>query len=461
MDTMIRNNSGRGTPSSANGGGFAQHARDEATVELVAEAEEWDEPEEPRGQSFTFPAHRLHTAVSQIEKANRRLDKLGIEERFEYETEEEVRHEDGAAVRYVHLTLARPRIGFGGWSMTGVHQFTADRKGVLSYWTGDEKDAPSHPAAPEDGHCDYCGKTRARGSVYTLHSDTEGDKQVGKNCLEAFLGIKPTGLWALEFELDPELEERDDQDYGRGSRSVVFAAEDLIVLGLAASADGEDFVSMGAATMQEPSTLSAVLSGGGGDIETAGTPERRKLARTMLKWITDRPYNPDVDSDYIQKLKAAVAGEDRWVGKKQLGTAISLISAYNNELRWAAEAEAMGRARELRGPRAQEFLGEVKQRLTDIHAEVVSTTETAGYADNTLKTIVNLVDDQGHVITWFASDLKVFEPGQKVIVKGTVAKHNIFKGDHQTVISRAVITDPATGNELGDFFDPLGDGSGS
>src|SRR5690606_16274357 len=61
MSTLIRNKDRQGRPSSDNPGGFAVHARDEATVELVGDntEAEFDGPPPRSRQSFLILAKNL------------------------------------------------------------------------------------------------------------------------------------------------------------------------------------------------------------------------------------------------------------------------------------------------------------------------------------------------------------------------------------------------------------------
>src|SRR5690242_5010675 len=95
------------------GGQFATERHGESDVDLAGPAEV-DEPALPR---YTLLASLIPTAEARIEKANRRLERAGIEDRFGYEVGEHyvVQGEDGHNRFVRDLTLSHPSISYDGW----------------------------------------------------------------------------------------------------------------------------------------------------------------------------------------------------------------------------------------------------------------------------------------------------------------------------------------------------------
>ena len=46
-----------------------------------------------------------------------------------------------------------------------------------------------------------------------------------------------------------------------------------------------------------------------------------------------------------------------------------------------------------------------------------------------------MIDAEGHVFTWFATSAR-YEVGQTLTLQGTVKKHDTYKGQSQTVLTR-------------------------
>ena len=105
----------------------------------------------------------LPAALAQIDKANTRLARNNIAERFTYVLDPYTHEEANAlgmttAQDRVHLTPSAPRIGFDGWLfVTRLVEEDADY--VTFCAPGQNLDGRSRPDTP---HCDYCGKFRRR-----------------------------------------------------------------------------------------------------------------------------------------------------------------------------------------------------------------------------------------------------------------------------------------------------------
>ncbi|WP_022894589.1 hypothetical protein [Agromyces subbeticus] len=415
MSTLHRQPAGQPT-----GGEFASKGRAESAVSLTAGTAP---QENAAGPSVRVFAHHLSAVERRVDEANRKLARAGIEERFAFETESIVEHRDGIDVELLEVRLNAPRISYGGWQITGVHEFTPSGD-VISHTFGRE-DAP----AVEDAHCDQCGTNRRREKVYTLSHHGEGGRQVGSSCLTPFLGVRPEGLWAIGDDLD-----LDDFDAGNGSNlnARVFDTSDLVVAALVASADGEEYVSasQGSWTVQPTAARAtrqfAALLGSG------DTPARRKLANRIIRWVKKQP--DDGADSYMANLKASLGGD--WVKTKHAGIAVSAVSAFRHAERRerATKQKAKEKAAEQRA-----FLAPKDAKLAQVPARVRSmhSFETM-YGD---MTIVQLVTDDGYVLKWKTQNPQDLAEGQAVTIdRATVKAHEIYRDTFETVILRPKFT---------------------
>ncbi|WP_257015958.1 hypothetical protein [Rhodococcus sp. ACS1] len=105
----------------------------------------------------------LPAALEQIDKANTRLARTPIADRFTYELDPYTHEETNSlgittAQKQVRLTLSVPQIGFGGWVF--VARLVEEEAGYVSFCApGQNLDGWSRPDTP---HCDYSGKFRRR-----------------------------------------------------------------------------------------------------------------------------------------------------------------------------------------------------------------------------------------------------------------------------------------------------------
>ncbi|WIB65308.1 hypothetical protein [Curtobacterium sp. MCBD17_040] len=431
-----------------NGGRYAGHERaaDDITLTAAPEAESdptWDT--EPYVPVHTLSPHLVPLALAAIDKANKRLARYGIDGRFEGTLEDGTEHLDDRTIPVTYLTLSRPHLELSGWTFTGTHDVTDDGQ-MLHY------PATTDLPVPEvtDTTCEFCGKSRRRERVYTLHHSTDGSKQVGKSCLEAFLGVKPKGLWALEWTLDEkDLDDADDAVRWSSAGSDVFDAEELLAAAASTTGNGESFVAKSRASMEHPATSDALIMQWDA-AHDAITDDGRQFARDTLTWLR----TTDEIGDYIGNLKASLIPKDgtqKWVARKHVGIAVSAISAYRRHLDREAEMAAKEKARQEYQPG---FVAPVGEKIAPAPATIVGVfhpePRSLGYGRMAYTTIVKMIDASGHQVTWFASGTKMFEVGSKVNYAGTVKDHSEYQGVDQTIITRAKITDPDTGDKLGD-----------
>lgn len=445
----------KGVPTD-NGGRYAEHDHDDDIISLIPSTHVDDDDHidgvrdyDTYVQQHTLDPRLVPLAQKAIDDANKRLARYGIEGRFEgtftdgviHYTSEGGIHEERPVT---YLELNRPRLSFDGWSFTGVHDVT-DGGQMIHFKT-------SNQPVPDvtDTTCDFCGKSRRRERVYTLHSDTEGDKQVGKSCLEAFIGVKPKGLWALEWNLDPEELEDDADGFYKTRKGIdVFNNKELLAAAAAVSHNGAEFTPKSRASMEHPATAEIVQHQWEQVIGTV-TDDNRAYADEVLAWLRDQ----DDDGDYLSNLKASLLptnGDQKWVKAKHLGIAASAVSAYRRAQEREVEQEAREAARIKYAPG---FVAPEGAKVADVDATVIKTVPLEGsdpFGRPVPRTLVSLVTSDGHQVTWFASGSKEFELGKKVKVAGTVKEHSTYRDTDQTVLTRAKITDPETGAKLGDY----------
>jgi len=105
------------------------------------------------------------------------------------------------------------------------------------------------------------------------------------------------------------------------------------------------------------------------------------------------------------------------------------LEAAANAIERQAEREAEGRA--------SEFVGEVKDRI-EFEAIVLGVYGTEGHYGHT--DIVKFKNADGNMFTWFASDYTTLERGDRMSIKGTIKKHDEYRGVKQTILTRCKYT---------------------
>lgn len=300
--------------------------------------------------------------------------------------------------------------------------------------------APGHDFGgwrPEPGRCDHCGKYRDRNTTYLVtHPESGETMQVGASCMEAFLGIKPKGLWTLSTGMNDLY--ADDEPAPLADVQVEGNRE-LIAKSLVASDMGKRYVSRSRAMeWGARSTADRIEDLFGSDRYRRLTPEMREerdeaaqrlqeaLASDLVDQVIAAGTAVGTDSDYGRNLTTAI--EAGFATEKMEGIVISAVAAYGRQQREAAKEQAwVDRA----SSAAEGFVAPVKTRLRDVPATVTAVYESTRpryaypYGDEPFQ-IITLRDTEGHEIVWKTGSIQPVEPGNAVVMTGTVKAHTQY-----------------------------------
>ncbi|HLR95018.1 MAG TPA: hypothetical protein VK053_10860 [Jiangellaceae bacterium] len=456
----------RDTGEAGNQGEFGTVHRSDADVTVtdtptVVQAEGGDERS---GPSMRIPTWAVERAEHKVELANRRLEREGITDRFELEcVDEPVEHRGPTAFeadeygleagktyafQYSTITLNRPAISHDGWRFDAA----LDRVPGTDEFT--MRTVPGRDFGgwrPEPGRCDHCGKFRDRNTTYLVtHPETGETMQVGASCMEAFLGIRPKGLWTLGMgmrDLYPEYETPPP-----ASSMTVTDNRELIAKALIATEMGKRYVSKSRAEeWGTASTADRVEDLFGEDSLRRYTPEEREereQAQTQLQDVLDSGVVDDViaagtavgtDSDYGRNLTTVL--QAGFATDKMRGTVISAVAVYGRQQRETVKAQA---DRDRAATAAQGFAADVKTRMREVPVTVTNVYESTRpryaypYGDEPFQ-IITMRDADGHEIVWKTGSIQPVEPGDRVTMTGTVKAHSQYRGVDQTEISRALL----------------------
>lgn len=432
-------------------------------------------------QQHRIPAENVEAFMNQIDKANRRLERAGIADRFAVEMETEWEHYTlptgvAAAREWATMTLNYPRLSYGDWEFTA--SLDREEGGMMVHRKPGGASLEGWER-PDEHMCEYCGKKIRRVKSYVLTNPKTGEiKQVGSNCISLFLGVEPKGLWALQWTPE-ELEEMTSElggEGGGGKRTPsAYKAKNLIALALVATKGngengeyGDNFVSgrtayiydgMTSTNQQVHEILYRAHSPYYKDAE--GKAEAMRMIREAAELendpIIDQVLNARLDvkpGDYRDNLD--VVADSEYVGSKSSGTLVSLISVWNRQ-------RDMERKKKAQSPVLNEYLADVGDKIGTgkgkTHGEslksvkVLGMREFDGYAYNSTDTRVRLQDSDGRILTWKASNKTIsdleeqgmkfdpYDPVRVEITGATIKGHKTWdksdgESEKQTDLSR-------------------------
>jgi hypothetical protein len=423
----------------------------------------------PEVTTLHIPSYRQDDLDKKISKANSRLDKTEITDRFAatyapYEkmvlkgaielidplTGVVVERIGGTLVAqpWLEVTLQTVRISAGHY--TFVASLVAEEAGYTVHTAPDQSlDGWQRPEVG-DMHCDHCNTNRYRKRLYVIRDERDGSlHQIGHNCIELYTGLSLKGLWVLEW--GHEIRGWADEDEGCGFGSGDYGVPVNTVLGyaFAFSDEGRGYVSRKAAEFGGVATVDKVREGLFGKVDPPSPRSRNYyaekkaydeyVAKCKLGWelsqneeligkIRAAAVTLKTGTDYADNMNVILAGER--VSGKNVGILSSLVAVYARENQLRAD-------REQTTPAADGFVAPVGQRVKNITLTLSQVKMFDGnYGTTTL--LVGRTSDQ-HVVKWFASGNHDYNIGDTITLDATVKAHDNYKGTDQTVVTRGRI----------------------
>lgn len=398
---------------------------------------------------YSIAEDNLEKAKGLIKRLNGRLERAGIEERFEVEYEEDFYIEEenvgGLVVKkvipYYKAHVNTPSISYDGYTF----QAMMDRTDGDGFVTRAAEGVDLQGWRPDEMKCDHCGHNRKRGKTFLIQGPDGERKQIGSTCVQSYLGMSPEGL---RYMFDSPLESVRESRGGGGGISYP-ETEQSLAIALAVSNNGMDY----RPTRLDDSTVQRVREAlyGGDRVDkewrTATLEEAEALQDSGAVDELRRKIDalPD-DSDYTRNMKALVnTSAARSQHFAMLVSAVSVVQREERERRIAQEKEERERAKkEKRDSFTEGYYAPVDTKITKgTKMTVVSTRqfETSDYYGNSItKTAVTMRSEDGHMVSWFSNNNfgeGEMEPGSEIeISSGVVKKHGSYDGIDQTMLSR-------------------------
>lgn len=412
-------------------------------------------------RTSTIQVQDLPVVRERVAKANRRLAKAGIVERFELAVSDKrlVEHRDPVTNlvidRYyeVDVRLVVPSIGYNGWRFAATLSF--EQAGtVVRTVPGEVCDY-----RPTSQVCDQCGTVRERNETFVVRNDETGEyKQLGRNCLELFLGVKPS-LWIYDVRVGTY-----ESEGGFGGGVQVESVRSIVAAALAVSDAGRAYRSKaaaeysGAATSEETRAClyERVTGSRPADQERkqelqAWRVQAAEYLRegTLIDAVIEAAKAIEGDSEYAGNIRVLAACEH--VDVANIGFVASFVAVYNRAIKRQAERVA----RTARAA-ASSWIGNEGDKKVATVGTVTGLRKIEGAYGTTL--LVEWTTAEGDVCKWFASnwygwteDGKTgvgisnkaantpIDLGTQIAVVGTIKKHDEFKGLKATVFTRCTV----------------------
>ena len=391
----------------------------------------------------------------------------------------EVKNEWGVVEKFVlhygAYTLVAAPVHFSGWSFVATINHTQVDDGQYINLINKAPDFADVDLGVELRNarpvCQHCNTARRRNDTFVIRHDDSRQIQVGRNCLQDYLGdADGTSLLGYASYVRELRGFCEDDLFGFGSGKQVEAySVDSILAWAAASVDYRGFVSRGSVyengyglatadhvintlVAQNLGKLKDCAEAWGQDAWTNPvTDSHRELAESIIEWT--RTIADDTDSDYLWNLKVACGLHT--ISSKQIGIVASAVTAYDRHLngeRRMAEQAKVAKTSEYIGKKGDKIgrklsAADKRKGAAAFPALTVTVSFTRSFeTDWGTTTLVSFTDTDGNVLTWFASngaydtDGEQVEEGKTYTLVGTIKGHKDYKGIKQTSVNRCKLT---------------------
>lgn len=412
---------------------------------------------------YDIPEANLGWIREKVAKLNKRAEKLGVTgiefNVLSEEVRDYVRMENGLvlappktqsfdariSIKFVKVAIIGDAPVLNGWKFVGTLQHV-EENGTVSVTILRAVPGEQIPETYRDAPnwCDQCRMNRVRNDTFIVKNVQPSInmdvpvifKQVGRNCLEDFLGhTNPHKLadWAEELTLFADLMRgaQDDIPYGRRNDRI-FRLRDVVVLS-AQAVRQFGFVSKRAQREAEErgdeiptSTADRVMDEFMGDGDLGGVaPETIALAEQAAEWalteLQSKAREPNAN-DYIYNLAQVM--KLSYIDFRMMGIAVSLIFAYQREMsKRAGNEERVSRSNYFGTPGVRGVFTLTVRAVRGVHL-----------ANGDSCNVIEFEDVDGNEAVWFTSG--TMDLGVTYRVKATIKRHDEFRGVKQTVLNR-------------------------
>lgn len=374
------------------------------------------------GKTFDIPEAGFKWFKEKLEKLGKRAERL-VGEKLFLTVVGFHREEDKTSRFYnqkiMEVFVAFPEPKLNGWEFVAQIDH-ANEVGNVIRSLGDE-DLPEiyRTRGPE---CDHCEKNRRRrDSFIVYHAETGEYKQVGTSCLKDFLGHGDAEKWAKVAQMIAGVGELARTSYNTGHTG---ALQDLRWY------NTEDFCAAAAQSILDRGWVSKKVAREGGRESTCSdawnlyhnhakiTDEAKDLAERALEWA--RSLDGQNISDY--EHNCYVIGNAEAIEARSAGIAASIVGVYQRKNRPVRPNTGVS-----------DYYGIEGQRFErNVTLEIVSECE--------MSTRHVFKDEDGNVFVWFASGASLRQhKGNKIRIKGTIKRHNLFRGTKQNLVNRVKV----------------------
>jgi len=382
-------------------------------------------------QLFNIPSANMEKLAKKIKTLNKKALKAGTGEIKLTTISKTVDKNDDGTVNVtfqVALEGETPRIN--GWTFIARLDHNTDPSGESNLiYVMPSEDLPEH-FRNAAANCEHCGWQRRRRDTYILQNEDSGEyKQVGRTCIQDFIGIDPARIaeqaerYTKAFSF---IEEAREHGWGgmNDHRDIHLPAY-LAWVSLSIREYG--WIS-GREAYENFDKVSTASQAVGNMFATykplLPTDEDKELAEAAIAHVLALDT---ADNDFIFNINAIA--KQNYLDWKATGLAAAIMFVYNRHLEDEAKRKAAADLSK------SEHIGALKERL-EMEVRVIGKRWVDSHFG--ASALIRMLDANDNLLITFSGgafgeDVNIDD---KVTIRGTVKKHDEFKGVRQTVLNR-------------------------
>jgi hypothetical protein len=282
-------------------------------------------------------------------------------------------------------------------------------------------------------YCDHCKKKRARIDTFIIKDQKSGElRQIGRNCLQDFLGGKDPKqilFWfSLKGRIDGIFAHADDYQGKLRGRSDYSATADSVLNAAAALINKYGYVKSGNPEATAGLIRTVIFGGMDADYERAlravvkdGKDKGVEYKEKVLKWWKSVPDAEKDDNNFYHSIDVLLKDDN--VSPRDVGYLGAIFPAYERAIGQKKERATMSNA----------YVGNPGDKLPQTEIKVISTKWIDGQWGS--KQNVRMLDKEGNLYVWWNSSRMEMEKGVSYVIVGKIKKHDDYRDQKQTVLT--------------------------
>lgn len=382
-------------------------------------------------QLFEVPAVAMGLLSEKLAKLNKKALKFGSGEikliRVGRKTDE-----NGNQVCLVAVEGEEVRIP--GYKFIGRLDHNVDPSGASNIVYTMPGEELTHDQRTAGANCEHCGWSRNRKDTYFFRADSGDMIQVGRTCLKDFMGHDPMKLVRRAQFITKIIDAVTEA--GEGGKAYMtdrrwvdletFLAYTVSCIEANGWTSGKEAWGDESKMSTRDQAANTMFHWPAPLPEDKPTEEHRATALKVMEYVaTLDPAKSDFNFNMTQMVKMEV------IDWKATGVAAAMTFVYTRHLEQEA-AKKLAPAQ--KDHSTSVHVGDIKERL-QLDITILSSRSHEGNFG--VYNITNMVDAAGNVYVSFGKYSAA--PGDKATVRGTVKRHDEFRGVKQTILNRVTV----------------------